>query len=88
MIIAFATILAAVLLLIRVLFNPGAGDSGVDRGIGMILSFVSGIVAAAGGVMSYTAGGGNIKDLADISKIKGSFDSKDTTPPPPLPPPT
>lgn len=88
MIIAFATILAAVLLLIRVLFNPGAGDSGVDRGIGMILSFVSGIVAAAGGVMSYTAGGGNIKDLADINKIKGSFDSKDTPPPPPLPPPT
>ncbi len=85
MIIALATILAAVLLLIRVLFNPGVGEGG-GRGIGMILSFVSGLAAAAGGVMSFTAGGGSIKDLADINKIKGAFDGNDT-PPPPLPPP-
>ena len=90
MVIAFATLLAAVLLLIRILFNPGA--SGADRGTGMILSFISGIVAAAGGVMSFTAGGGNIKDLADINKIKGAFDKDDDgsaatgeVPPPPPP---
>lgn len=76
MVIAMATLLAAVLLLIRILFNPGA-DDGVDRAIGMILSFVAGLVAAAGGVMSFTAGGGSIKDLADVNKIKDAFDSGD-----------
>lgn len=73
MVIAFATLLAAVLLLIRFLFNPGAPD-GVDRGVGLILSFLAGLVAAAGGVMSFTASGGNIKDLADVNKIKDAFD--------------
>jgi hypothetical protein len=76
MVIVFATLLAAVLLLIRIVFNPGAGD-GVDRAFGMILSVISGLVAAAGGVMSFTAGGGNIKDLADVNKIKGAFVSGD-----------
>ena len=78
MIIAFATLLAAVLLLIRVIFNPGVID-GIDRGIGMILGFISGLVAAAGGVMSFTAGGGDIKDLADINKIKGAFGDDDAS---------
>ncbi len=43
----------------------------------MILSFLSGLVAAAGGVMSFTASGGNIKDLADVNKIKDAFDGDD-----------
>lgn len=72
MAIALATLLAAVLLLIRFLFNPGAPD-GVDRGVGLILSFLAGLVAAAGGVLSFTAGGGNIRDLADVNKIKDAF---------------
>ncbi len=74
MIIALATILAAVLLLIRFLFNPGAPD-GVGRGMGLIVSFLSGLVAAAGGVMGFTAAGGDLKDLADVDKLKGAFDS-------------
>ena len=75
MVIAFATLLAAVLLLIRIVFNPGA--DGVDRAVGMILSFISGLVAAAGGVMSFTASGGSIKDLADVNKIKDAFGGDD-----------
>lgn len=73
LVIVLATLLAAVLLLIRFVFNPGAPD-GVDRGMGLILSFLSGIVAAVGGVMSYTASGGNLKDLTDVNKLKQSFD--------------
>lgn len=88
MIIVLATLLAAVLLLIRIIFNPGVGD-GADRAIGMILSFVSGLVAAAGGVMSFTAGGGDLKDLTDPNKMKAAFggssdlESNEMPPPPP-----
>src|SRR5688500_17331391 len=56
-----ATGLAVLLLLIRVVFNPGAGD-GIGRGSGMYLSFVSGIVSLAGAFMAYQAGGGNVRD--------------------------
>jgi hypothetical protein len=90
-----ATVLAAVLLLIRILFNPGMDGAG--RGIGMILSVISGLVAAGGGVMAFLAAGGSISDLTDVDKLKGAFDkpgSGDTsssggeaTPPPPPPPP-
>lgn len=72
-IIVFITVLSAVLLLIRFLFNPGATD-GVSRGAGLILSFLSGLVSAVGGVMAYTASGGALKDLTDVNKIKGAFD--------------
>lgn len=77
-----ATGLAAILLLIRFIFNPGAPD-GVGRAIGMILSLISGIVAAAGGVMGFTASGGDLKDLTDVNKLKGAFGGTDDTPPPP-----
>jgi len=80
MLMVIANGLAAVLLLIRFIFNPLDGKSelealGVDvqRGIGMILSVIAGLVAAAGSVMSFTAGGGNLKDLADVNKIKYGF---------------
>jgi hypothetical protein len=39
----------------------------------MILSVIAGLVAAAGSVMSFTAGGGNLKDLTDVNKIKDGF---------------
>ena len=84
LIILAATGLAAILLLIRFLFNPidGKGfieDAGgsVGRGVGLILSLLSGLVAAAGGVMSFTASGGNLKDLTDVNKIKDAFDKDD-----------
>jgi len=81
MIILAATGLAALLLIIRFLFNPidgkdfieAAGGS-VGRGAGLILSLIAGLVAAAGGVMSFTASGGNLKDLTDVNKIKDAFD--------------
>jgi hypothetical protein len=84
LIILAATGLAAFLLLIRFLFNPidgkdfieEAGGS-VGRGVGLILSFLSGLAAAAGGVMSFTASGGNLKDLTDVNKIKDAFDKDD-----------
>lgn len=94
LVIALATILAAVLLLIRFVFNPGATD-GIGRGIGLILSFISGLVAAAGGVMGFMAAGGNVADFADMNKMKAAFDKGDRTgkpddgstsmPPPPPP---
>ena len=88
-----ATVLAAVLLLIRLIFNPGVSDF-ADRGIGMILSVISGLVAAAGAVMAYTAAGGSLSDLTNVDKLKGAFDKPasatgpavDDTPPPPPPP--
>jgi hypothetical protein len=80
MLMVIANGLAAVLLLIRFIFNPLEGKDememlGVDiqRGIGLILSVISGLVAAAGSIMSFTAGGGNLKDLTDVNKIKDGF---------------
>lgn len=76
LIILGATGLSALLLIIRFLFNPGVAD-GVDRGVGMILSVISGLVAAAGGVMGFLASGGDLKDLTDINKIKSEFKGDD-----------
>jgi hypothetical protein len=95
LILLVATCLAALLLVIRLVFNPIEGsdmieDAGgsVGRGIGMILSTIAGIVAAVGGVMNFTASGGDFKDLTDVNKLKSSFAKNDdgTTPPPPPPP--
>lgn len=88
-----ATGLAALLLLIRLIFNPLDAPSEVDvgRGIGMILSVISGFVAAAGAYLNFQASGGDIKDLTDVDKLKSSFSkgesSGDDMPPPPPPPP-
>lgn len=70
--VVLGTVLAALLLLIRVLFNPGV-SSFVDRGIGMILSVIAGLVAAVGAVMGFLAAGGSIGDLTDVNKLKGAF---------------
>jgi hypothetical protein len=72
MIIAFVTVLSAFLLLMRFIFNPGIPD-GVDRGIGMILSLLAGIVSAVGGVMMFTSSGGQFSDFTDMDKLKASF---------------
>ena len=92
-----ATVLAAVLLVIRLVFNPIDGKETIEalggevgRGNGMILSTVAGIVAAVGGFMNFTASGGNVNDLKDMSKLKASFGggkADDDLPPPPPPPP-
>ncbi|MFP5487739.1 MAG: hypothetical protein ACLGHQ_05480 [Acidimicrobiia bacterium] len=89
LVLVLGTALAAVLLIIRILFNPGMDGAG--RGIGMILSVLSGLAAAAGAVMAFLAAGGQISDLTDVDKLKGAFDKSgaggstagDATPPPP-----
>jgi hypothetical protein len=108
LIILAATALSALLLVMRFVFNPIDGkdfieDAGgsVGRAFGMILSVLSGIVAAVGGVMNFRASGGDLNDLKDINKLKGAFDTGGSapaapaagmtapspTPPPPPPPP-
>jgi hypothetical protein len=84
-----ATGLAALLLLIRLVFNPldtGPIDFDVGRGVGMILSVVSGLAATAGAYLNFQASGGNIKDLTDVEKLKSSFSKGDGDAPPPPPP--
>ena len=88
MIVLAATGLSAVLLLIRIIFNPGVGE-GVDRGMGMYLTFIGVVVATAGAFLNFQASGGNLKDLTDVDKLKSSFTKdggNDEMPPPPPPP--
>ena len=89
-----ATALAALLLLFRFIFNPiegkdiiEAAGGNVGRGFGMIVSVISGLVAAAGAFLNFRASGGELSDLTDINKIKESFSgsSSDANPPPPPP---
>ena len=87
-----ATAVAAVLLVIRLLFNPidgkdiiEAAGGDVGRGIGMWLSVASGIVAFAGAIMGFTEAGGDLKDLTNVDKLKGAFAKSDATEPPPPP---
>lgn len=93
LIIVAATVLGAVLVLLRFLV-PGLGEDteGVDvgRGIGLILCTLGGIAAAVGGVMNFTSTGGNFKDLTDPNKLRQAFDRPGggSTPPPPPPPAT
>ena len=91
-----ATGLAALLLLIRLLFNPLEGSDAVEafggsvgRGIGMILSAISGFVAFAGAVLGFKESGGDFNDLKDMNKLKASFQGggSESAPPPPPPPP-
>ena len=89
--------LAALLLLLRLLFNPLEGKDALEvlgadvgRGIGLILSVLAGLVVLAGCVLAFTESGGNLSDLTDIDKIKsqfgGSNDHVGGTPPPPASP--
>ena len=79
-----ATALGAFLILMNLITSPGI-PSGVDRGIGLYLSLIGAIVATVGAVMSFQAGGGDLNDLRDMNKIKGSFRGADDAPPPPPP---
>ncbi len=94
LIMLIATGLAALLLLIRLLFNPLDGKDAIEsfggsvgRGIGLILSVISGFAAFAGAFMGFKESGGDFNDLKDMNKIKGAFQgSGDSAPPPPPPP--
>jgi hypothetical protein len=90
LIILGATSLAALLLIIRVIFNPiegrgfieAAGGS-VGRGAGMYLSALAGIVAAAGGYIAFTESGGNLGELGKSLQSKTAGASSESAPPPP-----
>lgn len=89
-----ATGLAALLLLIRVIFNPLENKDlaeslgfEIGRGIGMIGSAVGGCLAFAGALMGFTESGGNLSDLKDMNKMKSQFGGGNNPPPPPGTPP-
>ncbi len=80
--------LATLLMLLRVILGgrelvPGFD---ADRGIGMYGALIWSAVALAGAFMSFQASGGELSDLTDVDKIKGSFSGGDDKPPPPPPP--
>lgn len=86
---------AALLLLIRLIFNPYSvggfdlDDSGVEvgRAFGMYLSVISGLVVAAGAFLGFKESGGDLNDLTDVNKLKGQFNTgggaPGSVPPPP-----
>lgn len=88
--------LALLLILIRVLFNPGVetgsgGGFSVGRGIGMWLALIAGVVSLVGTLNGFKESGGNLADLTDVDKLKSSFSgggrpSGRQGPPPPPPP--
>jgi len=83
-----ATGLAAILMILRILL--GARFDGADRGTGMYGAVVWTGISLAGAFMNFTASGGNVNDLKDMSKLKASFGgdkADDDLPPPPPPPP-
>ena len=88
-----ASALAALLMIIRVIFNPiagadqlsGLGGASVGRGIGMILSTLASLAVAAGGFLGFKESGGDLNDLKDVNKLKGAFNQGGTATPPPPP---
>ncbi len=68
-----ATAVATILMLLLIVMGPD--DSGVDfkPAFGLWLSFISTVVALAGSVLSFQSGGGNLKDLTDVDKLKKGF---------------
>lgn len=73
MISVLATGIATILMLLLIILGPD--ESGVDLKptIGLYLAFISTIVAFVGSVLAFTSGGGNLKDLTDVNKLKDSF---------------
>ena len=89
-----ATGLAALLLLIRFIFNPlensdfiEAAGYDIGRGIGMIVSLLAGLVCFAGAFLGFKESGGDFSDLKDINKVKGQFGGIGGGPGAPPPPP-
>jgi hypothetical protein len=81
--------LSTLLVLIR-FTGPGHGapdESGLDRGIGLILALIAAIAALVGSFMGFKESGGDFNDLKDMNKIKGAFQGGggDSAPPPPPP---
>ena len=71
-----ASALATLLMLLLIITGPDKSGVDLDRAIGLWLAFISTIVTLVGSLMNFTAGGGDLKDLTDFKKIKGSFDQE------------
>ena len=65
-----AAAVAVLMMIFMVVFGPGDAS---DPAAGLWLSFFSTIVALAGSVMAFLEGGGNLKDLTDVEKLKRGF---------------
>src|SRR5690606_1004082 len=71
-----ATALGTLLVLLRLIIGRSidtgfAGDIDLDRGAGIWLSTLSGIVATVGAFLWFQASGGNLSDLTDVDKLRG-----------------
>ena len=78
--------IATVLMLLLIITGPDKEGVDFDRALGLWLSFLATIAVFAGSIMNLTESGGNLKDLADVNKLKDSFGasgSGGSTPPPP-----
>jgi len=69
--------LATLLMLLLIITGPDSNGADLGRGIGLWLSFISTVVVFVGSLMNFTDAGGDLKDLTDFKKIKGSFDQND-----------
>jgi hypothetical protein len=63
-------------LLMLLLMITGPDKSGVDlgRALGLWLAFIATIATFVGSLLNFTGAGGDLKDLTDLKKIKGSFE--------------
>ena len=69
---------AAAVILLGTMMLLGPDESGVDlgRGLGLYVAFAASIVTLVGAFQEFIAGGGNVKDLTDVDKIRDSFKKK------------
>lgn len=68
-----ATGIATILMLLLVILGPDESGFDLKPAFGLWLAFAATLVSLAGSIMSFTAGGGNLKDLTDVNKIKDGF---------------
>lgn len=59
----------------------------ISASFGIYLALIAAIGAAYGGFLMFKDSGGDLSDLKDINKIKGSFQGGGSSAPPPPPPP-
>ena len=71
-----ASALATLFMVLLMITGPDKSGVDLGRAIGLWLSFIATIVTLAGALMNFTGSGGDLKDLTDFKKIKGSFDQE------------
>lgn len=77
----FATVIGAILILIRVIIGADTGDFGAPEGVPSVsfdrkftlwLSFLGAVAAAVGAALSFVAAGGTANDLPLVGRIKAA----------------